>query len=81
MVSDYDLEKVKNKVESTNVFGEISIMNKSFALAMHELVDDAGNINKEISKYRKVTKEDIKKVANDILQENNCATLYYYANK
>jgi len=79
LVSDYDLEKVKNKVESTNVFGEVSIMSKSFALAMHELVDDAENINKEISKYRKVTKEDIKRVANDILQENNCATLYYCA--
>ncbi|MBN1253436.1 MAG: insulinase family protein [Bacteroidales bacterium] len=81
LVSDYELEKVKNKVESTNVFGEISIMNKSFSLAMHELVTDAEDFNNEILEYRKVTKEDIKRVANDILSENNCATLYYFAKK
>jgi len=79
LVSDYELEKVKNKVESTNVFSEISIMSKSFSLAMNELVSEAEDINKEIERYRKVTKEDIKRVANDILQENNCATLYYYS--
>jgi zinc protease len=80
-VSDRELEKVKNKVESTLVFSEMSVYNKALNLAYYELLGDAALINSEVDRYLAVSKEDIKKQANEILKEENCSTLYYLAKK
>jgi zinc protease len=80
-VSDRELEKVKNKVESTLVFSEMSVYNKALNLAYYELLGDAALLNSEVDRYLAVSKEDIKKQANEILKEENCSTLYYLAKK
>jgi hypothetical protein len=41
LVPAAELEKVKNKIESTNVFAELSILDKAMNLAFHELLGDA----------------------------------------
>ena len=74
-----ELQKVKNKIESTLVFSEMNVLNKDMNLAFAELLGDASLINKEIEKYLTVTKEQITKQANLIFRENNCSTLYYFA--
>jgi zinc protease len=38
-------------------------------------------INSEIGRYQAVTSEDIRKVALEVLDKNNCSTLYYLAKK
>ena len=48
-------------------------------LAYFENLGDADMLNKEASKYRKVTPEDIHRLANEILVEENSSTLYYNA--
>ncbi len=77
LVEDYELQKVKNKVESTLTFSEISFLNKAMTLAQFELLGDANDINMEVDKYQKVTAEDINRCANKILVESNCSKLYY----
>ena len=77
--SDYELEKVKNKFESIQLFTQSGALHKAMDLAYHELLGDADRINQEVKKYRKVTKEDILRVSNDIFTESNCSTLYYKA--
>ncbi len=77
LVDDYELQKVKNKVESTLTFSEINFLNKAMNLAQFELLGDADDINKEVEKYQRVTAEDIRKCANEILVESNCSKLYY----
>ena len=72
-----ELEKCKNKVESTLIFTEMDVLNKATNLAISELLGDANLINEEPEKYQKVTAEKIKTVANKILQKENCSTLYY----
>ncbi|NTW33344.1 MAG: insulinase family protein [Bacteroidetes bacterium] len=76
-----ELEKVQNKIESTLVFSEINVLNKSMNLAFSELIGDASLINSEIDKYKKVTPAMIKKQANKIFKETNCSTLYYRRHK
>lgn len=77
MVSDDELQKCKNKVESSITFSETDVLTKATNLAICELLGDASEINKEIEKYNTVTQQQLKEVANKILNEDNCSTVYY----
>lgn len=76
-VEQNELNKVKNKIESTNTFSETSVLNKAMNLAISELTEDANNVNTEIEKYQRVTSKDIFRLANSLLREENCSTLIY----
>lgn len=75
-----ELEKVKNKTESTMAFEDMSVMNRASSIAMYELLGDADLMNSELEKYRAVTAEDIVKETNIIFDDNNCSTMYYLSN-
>ncbi len=75
-----EIQKVKNKIESTLQFSEINILDKAMNLAYSELLGDANHINEEINKYQAVTGEDILRSAQEVFKTDNCSTLYYYAN-
>ncbi len=78
-VSTRELEKVKNKVESTLLFSESNVLNKAMNLAFYELLGDVELTNQELEHYSKVTIEDIQRVARTFLTEENCCELYYKA--
>ena len=78
-VSADELEKVKNKAESTLVFGEMGALNKAMNLAFAELMGDANLVNLEQERIRAVTAEAIQHEAAAVLHPNNCSTLYYVA--
>jgi len=78
-ISVSELEKVKNKTESTMAFEDMSVMNRASSLAYYELLGDADLMNTELSKYHEVTSEDIRRESQAIFQENNSHTLYYRA--
>lgn len=78
-VSERELEKVQNKVESSNVFGEMSVLNKAMSLCFYELISSADQINHEVEKYKKVTREDIHRIANGLFRKENCSVLNYNA--
>lgn len=78
-VSADELEKVKNKAESTLVFGEMGALNKAMNLAFAELMGDANLVNLEQERIRAVTAEAIQREATAVLHPNNCSTLYYAA--
>lgn len=80
-VKEHELNKVKNKVESTMIFSMTNVLNKAMNLAFYELLGDAGNFNTEIEKYRQVSHVTIKEIANTILNPENCSTLYYLSKK
>jgi zinc protease len=78
-LEENEIEKVKNKIESTLVFSEMNVLNKAMNLAYSELMGDAGLINSEIERYRSVTIEQIKEQAKKIFKKTNCSTLYYFS--
>ena len=79
LINDSELQKVKNKIESTLVFTEMNILNKAMNLAYAELMGDAGRINSEADRYNSVTTQAIQTVANTLFKKENCSTLYYLA--
>ena len=79
-VADRELTKVKNKVESTMVFAEMSLLDKAMNLAFFELLGNAVNLNSETQKYLVVTKEDIQHQARKMFVKENSSTLFYLAN-
>jgi zinc protease len=78
-ISSKELEKVKNKTESTMAFNDMSITERADSLAVYELLGDANLINTELAKYQAVTTEDIINESRIIFDDKNCSTLYYYS--
>ena len=76
-IADAELEKIKNKVESTFLFNNIKHSDIAFHLAWFELLGDAGNINTEVNKYREISKNDIRSFASKYLEDNYASVLYY----
>lgn len=74
-----ELTKVKNKMESTMVFSEMSLLDKAMNLAYFELLGDADGLNSEIQKYLDVSAEEIRAQAAHIFRKENSSTLYYLA--
>jgi len=81
LVGEEELQKCKNKVESSLTFSETDVLTKATNLAISELLGNAELINEEITRYSKVTAQKIKEQANIIINEDNCTTLYYLAKK
>lgn len=76
-IDNYELDKLKNKIENEMAFAEISILNKAINLAQYELIGDVTLINKQVDLYNEVTTEEILKESNIIFQEENCSQLIY----
>lgn len=76
-VSDLELQKVKNKIESLMAFEDMSLINRANSLAYYELLGDASWMNFELEKYGAITSEDILQESRNIFKNSNCSTLYY----
>jgi zinc protease len=77
--TEEELEKVKNQAEATLEFGEVEVINRAMNLAFASLSGNAGLVNEEKELIRKVTTTDIKRVAGEIIRDQNSSTLYYKA--
>ena len=77
MISEQELEKIKNKTESMLAFEDISLMSRANSLANYELLGDANLMNTELEKYQAITREEVLEESILIFTENNCNTLYY----
>lgn len=77
-ITDADFAKLKAQVENAVVS-----QNASFAGIAQNLAEakvyygDANEVNKELGKYNKVIKDDIKRVANKYLDKNSRVVLHY----
>ena len=78
-VSEEELQKVKNKVESLIAFEDMSLLSRCHNLAFYELLGDAGLMNDEIKRYETISKEDIRKTSKEIFTREHSNTLYYFA--
>ncbi|MDR0763204.1 MAG: insulinase family protein [Bacteroidales bacterium] len=78
-VSDYELTKIKNKVETALRFSNIKALDKALNLAFFELLGGSERIVDEAKKYAAVTPSMLKQHTSRYLIKNNCSTLEYYA--
>ena len=79
LISDNELQKVKNKTESVIAFEDMSVMNRANSLAFYELLGDAALINTELEKYNAISAEDIRNYSREIFDAGNSNTIHYYS--
>jgi len=79
--SGEELEKVKNQAEATLEFGEVEIVNRAMNVAFASLSGDAELVNKENERIRSVTVQQLQRVAEEIVKEENSSVLYYRSKK
>lgn len=74
-VSDYELDKVRNRFESDRLWSAINPVNVAVSLTQQTLYGT--NTDDEIRRYRAVTASDIRRIARKHLTRRNCSILYY----
>ena len=78
-VSDYEMEKVKNKFEANMLMGEINVMNKAMNLGFYAMIGDLALLNTEADIYRSISREELMSFAERVFTPNNSSTLIYRA--
>ena len=78
-ISDSEIEKIKNKTETSISFNDMGVLNKAMKLAYCELLGNTNLVNTELSQYLSISSDHIQAISNNILNESNCSTLYYMA--
>ena len=78
LVTDEEFERTKNQLENQFYSTNASVAGIAESLAnYHVYFGDADIINKRLSLYDKVTKEDLKRVANEYFTQDSRVVLYY----
>ncbi len=76
-ISEEELTRVKNKVESMIAFEDMSLLSRANNLAFYELLGDAELINKEWDSYNAVTADFMMETAKKVFRKENSNTLFY----
>ena len=80
-ISDYELEKVKNKFEANMLMGEINVMNKAMNLCFYAMTGRLELINEEADIFRSITRDEVMDFAHRTFDKNNSSTLIYRAKR
>ena len=78
-VFDYELQKVKNKFESSTILDEIDVLSKAKTLAYYANLGDVNLANNRLKNYAEVSLIDVKRVSDKLFDEKNDSTVYYLA--
>jgi len=80
-LNNAEVEKVVNQAESATYFSETELLERSINLAMAKSIGNTNLVNEEIELIRQTEKQDILNMANRILVNSNCSTLFYKSKK
>lgn len=78
-VSDYELTRTINRFESNFMFSSMGFMAKAQSLANYVMHNE--DVNDVVNRYRKVTIDDIARVASEIFVPEKSSTLIYRPQK
>jgi predicted Zn-dependent peptidase len=76
-----EMEKVKNKFESSTVFSNTSILNKAANLSFYELLGNPELINNEVELYRNVSHGMVIEALEKYFVPANCSTINYMSTR
>lgn len=80
-VREKELQKVKNKLETSLLFSNMKGLDKAMNLGYFELMGSADTLSREVEAYGAVTEEDIREAVCRTFVPENSNTLYYKAIK
>jgi zinc protease len=78
---DGEMEKVRNKFESSTVFSNTSILNKAANLSFCELLGNPELVNTEVDAYRNVNYEMVTDAIKQYFIPSNCSTINYLSTR
>jgi predicted Zn-dependent peptidase len=76
-----ELEKVKNRFESEQIFSNMNYLELASNLAFHELTGQAEDLLRQVERYRAVTPAQLQAVARKMFVKQKACVLYYEAEK
>jgi zinc protease len=76
-----EMEKVKNKFESSTVFSNTSILNKAANLSFCELLGNAGLINSEVETYRNISRKMVAEAVEKYFVSSNSSMVNYLSTR
>lgn len=79
LISEEEMQKNLNQIESSLIFSETQGLNVAMNLAYHTLMGDTANINTDLANYRAVTPKILQAQAQQILQSHQASILEYHA--
>jgi len=78
LISTQEFQKLRNQIETEFITSNASVRGIAESLAVYEThYGDANLINTEIERYMEVTREDIRRVAQEYFTPDNRVVLYY----
>ena len=78
LITEAEFQKLLNQTENDFISANDNTAGIAESLANYEMYfGDANLINTELDRYRKVTREDIRRVANKYFQKNSRVVLYW----
>jgi predicted Zn-dependent peptidase len=78
LISGKEFKKLRNQIENDFYSRKNNVRGKALALANYQLFYDNPNLfNTELERYMNVTREDLKRVANEYLVKENRTVLHY----
>jgi predicted Zn-dependent peptidase len=72
-----ELQKVKNQTESSQVFSEVTLLNRALNLAVATVSGDPDYVNREPKLIQGITEEEVMEMSHEVLRNANSSTLYY----
>lgn len=76
-VSEEEVQRVKNSVESQYVMDRVTLLNKAMNLAISDALGDVDLVNTSLDRYLSLTRNDVVEATRRYFLPNNCSTLYY----
>lgn len=77
IIDDKELQRLRNTLESSLIYSEVSILNKAVLLAFFGSVNKEDDINTEADLYQAITQDDIITTAKKVFIETNCNEIIY----
>ncbi|MFP4288644.1 MAG: M16 family metallopeptidase [Bacteroidota bacterium] len=80
LIDPYELQKVINKTETSNVFSQTGVLPKAMNLAYYELLGDANLINSQDQTYFTISQDDVLQTCKEIFKPSRTNILKYLSN-
>ncbi|MFM2376281.1 MAG: hypothetical protein RLZZ165_1378 [Bacteroidota bacterium] len=77
IVSEDEVQRVKNSIESQYVMDRVTLLNKAMNLAICDSLGDPNLVNTSLDQYLSLEPADLVKATRAYLRPENCSTLYY----
>jgi zinc protease len=74
-IPDLELNRLKNKIQTSKEFQEQGLLNRAMSLSYFELIGNPNAINEEEILYGTISSADFSRVANVLFDKNKCSLL------